>query len=176
MGEDKKKCHCNDHCTCGDDCHCDENNKCSDGCTCGSDTKANEYLELAQRIKAEFENYKRRNADLASQSFDNGVATTVGKLLPAIDSFKQAKSSITDESTIKGLDMVLSQILNGFAALGVSKIECVDKDFDPNLHNAVLVGKDENKKDNIVLEEYQEGFVFKDRVIRHSVVKINKLD
>lgn len=177
MSEDKKKkCHCNDHCTCGDDCHCDENNKCSDGCTCGTNDKSSEYLELAQRIKAEFENYKRRNAEVASQSFDNGVATAVSKLLPAIDSFKQAKSSITDEGTIKGLDMVLSQILNGFASLGVSKIECVEKVFDPNYHNAVLVGKDETKPDNTVLEEYQEGFVYKDKVIRHSVVKINKLD
>ncbi len=177
MSEDKKKkCHCNDHCTCGDDCHCNENHKCSDDCTCGNSDKASEYLELAQRIKAEFENYKRRNTEVASQSFDNGVASAVSKLLPAIDSFKQAKANITDEGTIKGLDMVLSQILNGFAGLGVLKIECLDKDFDPNYHNAVLVGKDESKPDNIVLEEYQEGFVFKDKVIRHSVVKINKLD
>ena len=176
MKDDKKKCHCNDHCTCGDDCHCDENNKCSDNCTCGQNDKAGEYLELAQRIKAEFENYKRRNAEVVSQSFDNGVATAVSKLLPAIDSFKQAKANMTDENMLKGLDMVLSQILNGFAGLGVSKIECVDKVFDPNYHNAVLVDKDSSKPDNVVLEEYQEGFIYKDKVIRHSVVKINKLD
>lgn len=134
-----------------------------------------EYLLLAQRIKAEFENYKKRNAEIASQSFDNGVASAVEKLLPAIDSFKQAKANITDENVQKGLDMILAQILSGFENLGVTKIDCVGKDFDPNFHNAVLVGNDENLADGVVLEEYQEGFIYKGKVIRHSVVKINKL-
>ena len=63
-------------------------------------SKEQEYLELAQRIKAEFENYKRRNADVVSSSFSNGIATTIEKLLPAIDSFNQAKANITDEAMI----------------------------------------------------------------------------
>lgn len=140
-------------------------------------SKEAEYLELAQRIKAEFENYKKRNAEVVSQSFDNGVSHTVEKLLPAIDSFKQAKASIQDESVLKGLDLVLSQILNAFSELGVTKIPAVGEQFDPNFHNAVLVGKEEDKEDGVILDEYQEGFILKnDRVIRHSVVKINKLD
>ena len=139
-------------------------------------SKEAEYLELAQRIKAEFENYKRRNAEVVSQSFDNGVAHTVAKLLPAIDSFKQAKASIQDESMLKGLDLVLSQILGAFAELGVTKIPAVGEQFNPNYHNAVLVGADEEKEDGVILDEYQEGFILKnDRVIRHSVVRINKL-
>lgn len=140
-------------------------------------SKEAEYLELAQRIKAEFENYKKRNAEVVSQSFDNGVTHTVEKLLPAIDSFKQAKASIQDESVLKGLDLVLSQILNAFGELGVTKIPAVGEQFDPNFHNAVLVGKEEDKEDGVILDEYQEGFILKnERVIRHSVVKINKLD
>ncbi len=139
--------------------------------------KEAEYLELAQRLKAEFENYKKRNAEVVSQSFDNGVARTVEKMLPAIDSFKQAKANIADESVLKGLDLVLSQILNAFSELGVTKIPAVGEQFDPNFHNAVLVGKEDDKEDGIILDEYQEGFILKnDRVIRHSVVKINKLD
>ena len=139
-------------------------------------SKEAEYLELAQRIKAEFENYKKRNAELSQQSYENGVAQTVSKLLPAIDSFKQAKSTITDENTLTGLDLVLSQILNAFAELGVTKIQAEGEMFNPNYHNAVLTGNDNEKPDNIILEEYQEGFILKnDRVIRHSVVKINKL-
>ena len=86
-------------------------------------SKEQEYLELAQRLKAEFENYKKRNAEVVTQSFDNGVSHTVSKLLPAIDSFKQAKSSITDENTLKGLDLVLNQILGAFEELGVTKIK-----------------------------------------------------
>ena len=140
-------------------------------------SKEAEYLELAQRIKAEFENYKKRNAELSIQSFDNGVVHTVEKLLPAMDSFKQAKASITDENVIKGLDLVLNQILTAFEQMGVTKIECEGKMFDPNYHNAVLTGQDESKEDNAILNEFQEGFIFKnERVIRHSVVQINKIN
>lgn len=139
-------------------------------------SKEQEYLELAQRLKAEFENYKKRNAEVVTQSFDNGVSHTVSKLLPAIDSFKQAKSSITDENTLKGLDLVLNQILGAFEELGVTKIKAEGEIFDPNFHNAVLVGNEPDKPDGIILQEFQEGFILKnDRVIRHSVVKINKL-
>lgn len=139
--------------------------------------KEQEYLELAQRLKAEFENYKKRNADVVAQSFDNGICHTVSKLLPAIDSFKQAKSSITDENVIKGLDLVLNQILTAFEELGVTKIKAKGEMFDPNFHNAVLTGNEPNEPDGIILDEFQEGFILKnDRVIRHSVVKINKLD
>jgi len=140
-------------------------------------SKEAEYLELAQRIKAEFDNYKKRNAEIMTQSFDNGVAHTIEKLLPAIDSFKQAKGSITDENTLKGLDLVLAQILKAFEELGVTKINAVGEKFDPNYHNAVLAGNDPEKENETILDEFQEGFIFKnEKVIRHSVVKINKLD
>lgn len=140
-------------------------------------SKEAEYLELAQRLKAEFENYKKRNAEVMTQSFDNGVAHTVAKLLPAIDSFKQAKDTITDENTLKGLDLVINQIFGALEELGVKKIEAVGKIFDPNYHNAVIVGNDASKQDNEILDEFQEGFILKnERVIRHSVVRINKLD
>ena len=140
-------------------------------------SKEAEYLEIAQRIKAEFENYKKRNAEVMTQSFDNGVAHTIEKLLPAIDSFKQAKNSITDENTLKGLDLVLNQILKAFEELGVTKIEAVGQTFDPNYHNAVLAGNDPEQPNEIILDEFQEGFIFKnEKVIRHSVVKINKIN
>ena len=140
-------------------------------------SKEAEYLELAQRIKAEFDNYKKRNSEVMLQSFDNGVAHTIEKLLPAMDSFKQAKNNITDENTIKGLDLVLNQILKAFEELGVTKINAVGEQFDPNYHNAVLAGNDPDQPNEVILDEFQEGFIFKnEKVIRHSVVKINKLD
>lgn len=140
-------------------------------------SKEAEYLELAQRIKAEFDNYKKRNAEIMTQSFDNGVMHTIEKLLPAIDSFKQAKGSIEDENTLKGLDLVLAQMLKAFEELGVTKISAVGEQFNPNYHNAVLAGNDPEKPNESILDEFQEGFIFKnDKVIRHSVVKINKLD
>lgn len=139
-------------------------------------SKESEYLELAQRIKAEFENYKRRNAEVSNQSFENGIVHTIEKLLPAMDSFKQARASIQDENTLKGVDLVYSQILKAFDELGVKKINALGEQFNPNYHNAVIVGNDPEKEDNEILNEYQEGFIMKnDRVIRHSVVQINKL-
>ena len=142
-----------------------------------SQSKELEYLELAQRIKAEFENYKKRNAEVVTQSFENGVAHTVEKLLPAIDSFKQAKASITDETTLKGFELVHSQIIKAFEDLGVTKIDAVGQTFDPNYHNAVLAANEPDKPDQIILDEFQEGFILKnERVIRHSVVRINKLN
>ena len=140
-------------------------------------SKETEYLELAQRIKAEFENYKKRNAEITTQSFENGIVHTIEKLLPAMDSFKQARASIQDENTLKGVDLVYSQILKAFDELGVTKIKALGEQFNPNLHNAVLVGNEPEKPENEILNEYQEGFILKnDRVIRHSVVQINKLN
>lgn len=145
--------------------------------TVETESKELEYLELAQRIKAEFENYKKRNAEISIQSFDNGVVTTIERLLPAMDSFKQAKESIKDENLLKGIDLVLNQILKAFEGLGVTKINAVGEQFDPNYHNAVLVANDPEKQDNEIISEFQEGFIYKnDRVIRHSVVQINKLN
>ena len=140
-----------------------------------NNSKENEYLEMAQRIKAEFENYKKRNAELASQSFNNGVVSVITKLLPALDGFEKAKEIIKDESVLNGVNMIQSQINKVLADLGVSKIEAVGKEFDPEFHNAVLTGSDPNYEDNIVLEELQSGYMLNDKVIRYSVVRVNKL-
>ena len=139
------------------------------------DKQEQNYLEMAQRIQAEFENYKKRNASIAQDSYRNGVIMSVRKMLPVIDSFKQAKAQIKEESILAGLDLVLGQMMGALKELGVTKIECVGLPFDPNLHNAVLVGSDKSKPDQIVLDELQEGFMLGEYVIRHSVVKINKL-
>ena len=195
MSEKKCKCHEKDienstekDCKCGNDCGCNnEHHDCGchsheDSCGCGDDcgcsnpvSKEVEYLELAQRIKAEFDNYKKRNADISKISFENGVSTAISKLLPAIDSFNQAKSNIKDSSVLSGIDLIFNQMLNAFESLGVKKIEAVGCLFDPNLHNAVLIENNENYPEDVVLEEYQAGFMMGDKVIRHSVVKINKL-
>jgi len=134
------------------------------------------YLEMAQRIQADFENYKRRNKDIIQESFSNGVAVSVEKLLPALDSFNQATKNIQDKKVLDGINLIYNQLKNALLELGVTKIECVGKPFDPNFHNAVLTGENRKKKDGIVLEEYQEGFMLNKKVIRHSVVKINKLN
>lgn len=182
MAEEKKKkkprenkdCGCNDpKCHCGDDCSCTPEDNCGCGGHCHEEVN---YLELAQRIQADFENYKRRNRDVIKESFQNGVAVTVEKLLPVMDSFKEAKKNITDEKVLEGVNMIYNQLDTALKDLGVTKIDCVGKPFDPNFHNAVMVAEDEEKEDNVVLDEFQEGFILNDKVIRHSVVRINKLN
>lgn len=165
-------CNCGDNCNCGDDCEC--------GCNCGDNCEdvsvdALGYLELAQRVQADFENYKRRNAEVEKTSYNNGVYAMATKLLPVMDSFKQARETISDENALAGLKLIHSQIIKAFSGFGIHKIECLGQKFDPNLHNAVLTDCDETKEDEVVLEELQEGFKSDDKVIRHSVVKINKL-
>lgn len=137
--------------------------------------KETEYLELAQRIKAEFENYKKRNAEIAEQSKISGMISVITKLLPALDGFQKAKEIIKDEDVLNGVIMIENQINKALEDLGVKKIEAVGKEFDPNFHNAVLADSNANYPDNIVLEELQTGFMLNDKVIRYSVVKVNRL-
>lgn len=165
-------CHCEDDCECGDECNCGENCGCSNN---NISEDALGYLELAQRIQADFENYKRRNAEVEKTSFNNGVYAFVTKILPVLDSFKQARETIKDESALAGLEIIYNQIIKALASFGIYKIECVGQKFDPELHNAVLTDCDETKEDEVVLEELQEGFKSDNKVIRYSVVKINKL-
>lgn len=172
--EDNCDCH-DQNCDCGDECDCN----CEDeDCGCEHEDISQDalgYLELAQRIQADFENYKRRNAEIEKTSFNNGVYAMISKLLPVMDSFKQARATIKDQSALEGLEIIHSQIIKAMASFGVHKIECVGQKFDPNLHNAVMTDCDETKEDEVVLEELQEGFKSDSKVIRHSVVKINRL-
>ncbi len=138
--------------------------------------KSAEYLELAQRIKAEFENYKKRNAEISTQSYNNGIVSAVTKMLPVIDSFNQARANISDPAVLSGVDLIFNQLMKALNELNVEKIDCLGKVFDPNFHEAVLIGQDEAYPAETILEEYQAGFVMNGKVIRPASVKVNKLD
>ncbi len=174
----KTNCSCGDNCNCGEDkkcdCHSNENQQCNCKNDCNNSSKEQEYIDMAKRIAAEFENYKRRTKEEVKESFDNGISYAVTKILPVIDSFKQAKSQITDESLIAGIDLIHSQLLNSLKDLGVTKIEAVGKPFDPNYHNAIMVDSTVENEVQMVLDEFQEGFMLNNKVIRYSVVKISK--
>lgn len=133
------------------------------------------YLEMAQRIKADFDNYKRRAEQEIKQSYQMGVSFAVEQLLTVVDSVAQAKGKVSDENTLQGLDMIEKQCLASFEKLGVTKIDCLDKEFNPHYHNAVMTVSDNTKPDGVVVAELQQGFMLHDKVIRHSVVSINKL-
>jgi len=135
--------------------------------------KASEYLELAQRITAEFENYKKRNADLAKKSEEDGIIKAVEKMLPVVDAFDNAFKMVTEEGSKQGLKLVYDIIIDALKDLGVEEIDALGKEFDPDLHNAVIA-TDDSENVGKVLEVYQKGFTFAGRVIRYSMVRVAK--
>ncbi len=139
-----------------------------------SDDKSQEYLEMAQRLQAEFDNYRRRNLDLAKTSRQDGIIYSIEQLLPVVDTINSAKRQVTDQNFLNSLDLIYKQTLDCFAKLGVSKIEAVGKPFDPLYHNAIMAEEADGVEPDMVLDEFQEGFMLGDRVIRHSVVKVSK--
>lgn len=159
-------CHCED-CDC-QDCECEE-------CDCGDyeNSKEQEYLQDLQRLQAEFDNYRKRNEFIVLKAKEEGVILAVEKLLPVLDSFKAAEKHMT-EKELQGLFLVKEQVENALKQLGVVKIEAVNKTFNPDYHNAVIMGEEKGKESHTVLEVFQDGYMYKDKVIRHSMVKVNK--
>ncbi len=171
LEEKKHECNCEHNCEC-DDKKCDEKN-CS--CESGQATeKEKYYLELAQRLQAEFENFRKRSFYEMKKAKEDGQISVLEIFLPCLDTFKVAKKSITDKQVLEGVEMIENNILEALKKLDVEKIDAVGQKYDPNLHNALAVASVDDKENDIILEEYQAGYKFKDRVIRYSKVIVNK--
>lgn len=136
---------------------------------------AEEYLNLARVIQADFDNYRKRSLDQIEKAKADGIAEAVELMLPSLDAFKKAKENIKDENTLSGISMLEKAIMSGLEKLGIEKIDAVGKPLDPNVHNALAVAKDEQKEDGIILDEFQAGYKMKDKVIRCSQVLVNKI-
>ena len=174
--KEKHKCGCSEDCTCGDECKCHEEERCSDQCDCNKNEESKEkyYLDLAQRLQAEFENFRKRSFFEMKKAREDGQISVIEVFLPCLDTFKVAKKSITDPQVLEGVEMIESSIQEALKKLEVEKIEAVGKKYDPNLHSALAVASVKDKENDIILEEYQAGYKFKDRVIRYSKVIVNK--
>lgn len=166
----ENECHCHEHdCDCEDDCdiNCD--------CECHDHERVDMYLAMAQRLQADFDNYRKRVAEQLDYQRDEGKKSVISVFLPCLDTFKEAKKSISDEKVLAGVQMIEDKILNALKSLKVEKIEAVGQKFDHNLHEVIAVMKDESKEDDIVLDEYQAGYTFNGKVMRYSKVIVNKL-
>lgn len=141
-------------------------------CKAQAECKEQEYLEMAQRLQAEFDNYRKRNQDAQFLARQDGIAYAVETLLPVVDSINSAKKQIKDESFLKSIELLYGQTLSCFEKLGVKKIEALGKPFDPTLHNAIMIA--DGGEPDVVLEVFQEGFELNGKVVRHSVVKVSK--
>ena len=143
------------------------------------DKKDEQIEELNDRLKrqmAEFENFRKRSEKEKSQMFDMGAKTIVEKILPVIDNFERGLAAVPDDKKddpfITGMDKVYKQMLTELDAAGVKPIECVGQEFDPDFHNAVMHVEDEQYGENVVAEELQKGYMYRDSVVRHSMVKV----
>ena len=142
-----------------------------------AEKKAEEYLQAAQRIQADFENYKRRNKTAVADATDDGINEAIKAFLPVLDNMERAVDAAKqfgDESVLKGIEMVYRQMLDAFEKLGVCEIETAGA-FDPAFHNAVMQEpKKEGECDNQITMVLQKGYMRKGKVLRFAMVKVAK--
>ena len=143
------------------------------------DKKDEQIAELTDKVKrqlAEFENFRNRTEKEKSQMYMVGARDVIEKLLPVVDNFERGLKSIPEDQkdgpVASGMEMIYKQLITVLTDLGVTPIEAVGQEFDPNLHNAVMHAEDEGLGENIVAEEFQKGYKYKDTVLRHSMVKV----
>lgn len=130
--------------------------------------------EQYQRLLAEYDNFKKRTVREKESIYSDSVKDTVAVLLPVIDNLNRALDAFDDKSSeqYKGVEMILKQTEEAFKKLGVEEIKSVGETFDPELHNAVMHVEDDTVTENTVVEEFQKGYTYKDKVIRYSMVKV----
>lgn len=137
------------------------------------DTLIEELNDKVARMLAEFENFRKRTEKEKLQNYTVGARDVLEKMLPILDNFERGleKADLSDPFA-EGMDKVYRQLSTTLEELGVTPIEAVGKEFDPNLHNAVMHVEDETLGENIVAEEFQKGYLYKDQVLRYSMVKV----
>lgn len=141
------------------------------------DKKDEQIAELTDKVKrqlAEFENFRNRTEKEKAQMYAVGAKDVIEKILPVVDNFERGLKVIPEaekESPVaSGMEMIYKQLITVLGDLGVTPIEAIGQEFDPNLHNAVMHVEDEELGENIVKEEFQKGYKYKDAVLRHSMV------
>ena len=142
--------------------------------------KANEQIAALSdkliRNAAEFDNYKKRTAREKEDFYKSAVCETVAPLLPVLDNLERAVAAAEDsgesDSVLDGVKMVKKQFEDALKSIGVEPIEAIGEQFDPEKHNAVMTA-DSDEDENTVLEEFQKGYIYRDKVVRHSMVKVS---
>ena len=138
--------------------------------------KIDELEDKVKRQMAEFDNFRKRTEKEKTAMFETGARSVIEKILPVVDNFERGFSSIPEEekgtSFAAGMEMVYKQLMTELEKMDVKPIPAVGEEFDPNLHNAVMHEEDETKEANIISEEFQKGYMYKDSVVRHSMVKV----
>lgn len=140
------------------------------------DEKIEELTDRVRRQMAEFDNFRKRTEKEKTQMFETGAKSIVEKILPVVDNFERGLAAVTEEEKgtpfVEGMGKIYKQMMTVLEEAGVKPIEAVGQEFDPNLHNAVMHVEDEEFGENIIAEEFQKGYTYRDSVVRHSMVKV----
>lgn len=143
------------------------------------DKRDEQIEELQDRLKrqmAEFDNFRKRTEKEKAQMFDMGAKTIIEKVLPVVDNFERGLAAVPEEQKedafVTGMDKVYKQMMTEFEAVGVKAIETAGQEFNPELHNAVMQVENEELESGTIAEELQKGYMYKDTVVRHSMVSV----
>jgi len=140
------------------------------------DEKIEELTDRLTRQMAEFDNFRKRTDREKSQMYEVGAKDVIDKILPVVDNFERGLGAVTEEEKedpfVKGMEQIYKQLMTTLEGIGVKPIEAVGNEFDPDYHNAVMHVEDEEVGENIIVEEFQKGYMYRDSVVRHSIVKV----
>ena len=140
------------------------------------DEKIEELTDRLTRQMAEFDNFRKRTEREKSQMYEIGAKDIIEKILPVVDNFERGLDAVAEEEKenpfVQGMEKVYKHFMTTLDEIGVKPIEAVGQEFNPDFHNAVMHVEDENFGENIVAEEFQKGYMYRDSVVRHSMVKV----
>lgn len=140
------------------------------------DEAIKELKDKFTRQMAEFDNFRKRTEKEKSAMYEVGAKSVIEKILPIVDNFERGLGSVTEEDKgsafVEGMNMVYRQLTKALEDMDVKPIEALGKEFNPEYHNAVMHVDDEEAGDNIIVEEFQKGYTYRDSVVRHSMVKV----
>lgn len=140
------------------------------------DQQIEELNDKYQRLFAEFQNFRNRSEKEKSSMFEVGAKSIIEKILPVVDNFERGLAALSEEDLSspvgEGMNLIYKQMATALEDMGVTVIEAEGKEFDPELHNAVMHEDNDELGENIISQEFQKGYKYRDSVIRHSMVKV----
>ena len=139
------------------------------------DIQIEELTDRVRRQMAEFDNFRKRTEKEKSAMYEIGARSVIEKILPVVDNFERGLAGVDENSEdpfVQGMQKIYKQMMSTLEALDVKPIEAVGQEFNPDFHNAVMHVEDENLGENVVAEELQKGYTYRDTVVRHSMVKV----
>lgn len=140
------------------------------------DEKIEELTDRLTRQMAEFDNFRKRTEKEKSQMYEIGAKDIIEKILPVVDNFERGLASMSEEDKVtpfaEGMEKIYKQLMTTLDGIGVKPIEAVGQEFNPDFHNAVMHEESDEVGENIITEEFQKGYMYRDSVVRHSMVKV----